>query len=527
MADPGWRTALVLGGTGSGRSEYAASLLAGAGTIRRVGPGDGDDLAALARLVAAAGAGDVLLVDGLDAWLARPARSRRDPGRQTAAPATAPRDTAARVVVVSPELGLAPPGGAGAPARVAAVADLNRAVAEAVDAVVFVLAGQPLWLKGGPPGTAPPAPEAARAAADQAGLPATAGPAAAVAPPDRPTGPGRTDGDPVPSPASLLRPDVDAAEAATRRLAGRGLGALTAAVTFAAATQADPVPQPWRKVRTLVLHGDHRGATAAGDDASADRAAAVREGGGPLGYLAGQAGSSLLLVECPPAAPVEDGPAAGDDEIREALRRGRALTDAAVDEGVDALALAATGAGSDTAAAGVVALLATGTTEPAGLLGRVRAPDGSFDDAAWIRRCTALRDAAWRALRAARQAAGTRHVRIRPTEALAAVGGADIATAAGVILGASARRTPVLLDGPVGAAAALAARGLAAPAVRWCLLVDHGRHPAVVPVAEQLRLTPVLDLRLDMGEGAAVLAALPLLRAAVTLARDAGPPGPT
>src|SRR5690606_8630958 len=114
-----------------------------------------------------------------------------------------------------------------------------------------------------------------------------------------------------------------------------------------------------------------------------------------------------------------------------------------------------------------------------------------------------------------------------PTEALAAVGGADIATAAGVILGASARRTPVLLDRPVGAAAALAARGLAAPAVRWCLLVDHGRHPAVVPVAEQLRLTPVLDLRLDLGEGAAVLAALPLLRAAVTLARDAGPPGPT
>ncbi|HEY8452143.1 MAG: nicotinate-nucleotide--dimethylbenzimidazole phosphoribosyltransferase [Micromonosporaceae bacterium] len=513
MADPGWRTALVLGGTGSGRSAYAASLLAGVGTVRQVTPGDGDDLATLARLVAAAGAGDALLVDGLDAWLPRPARTRPDPGAQVAALATALRDTAARVVLVSPELGLAPPGGAGAPARVAAVADLNRAVAEAVDAVVFVLAGQPLWLKGAPP--AVPGTPAARAAA---------GPAAAVAPPDRPTGPGRADADPVPDAASLPRPDVDAAEAASRRLAGSGLGALTAAVTFAAATQADPVPQPWRKVRTLVLHGDHRGATAAGDDASADRAAAVREGGGPLGYLAGQAGSSLLLVECPPAAPVEDGPAAGDDEIREALRRGRALTDAAVDEGVDALALAATGAGSDTAAAGVVALLATGTTEPAGLLGRVRAPDGSFDDAAWIRRCTALRDAAWRTLRAARQAAGVRHVAVRPTEALAAMGGADIATAAGVILGAAARRTPVLLDGPVGAAAALAARGLAAPAVRWCLLVDHGGHPTVVQVAEQLRLNPVLDLRLGLGEGAAVLAALPLLRAAATLAGAPVPP---
>src|SRR5690606_3571759 len=145
--------------------------------------------------------------------------------------------------------------------------------------------------------------------------------------------------------------------------------------------------------------------------------------------------------------------------------------------------------------------------------------------AAWIRRCTALRDAAWRALRAARQQAGSRHASIRPTEALAAVGGTDIATAAGIILGAAARRTPVLLDGPVGAAAALAARGLAAPAVRWCLLVDHGGHPTVVQVAEQLRLTPVLDLRLDLGEGAAVLTALPLLRTAATLARDVAPSG--
>src|SRR5690606_13421593 len=242
----------------------AASLLAGAGTIRRVGPGDADDLAVLARLVAAAGAVDVLLVDGLHAWLARPARSRRDPGRQTAALATALRDTAARVVLVSPELGLAPPGGAGAPARVAAVADLNRAVAEAVDAVVFVLAGQPLWLKGAPPGTAPRTP----AAADHAGAPAAA---AAVAPADRPTGPGGPDADPVPEASSLPRPDVDVAEAATRRLAGSGLGALAPAVTFAAATQADPAPHPWRTVRTLVLHGDHRGAAAAGDDASADR----------------------------------------------------------------------------------------------------------------------------------------------------------------------------------------------------------------------------------------------------------------
>jgi NaMN:DMB phosphoribosyltransferase len=56
-------------------------------------------------------------------------------------------------------------------------------------------------------------------------------------------------------------------------------------------------------------------------------------------------------------------------------------------------------------------------------------------------------------------------------------------------------------------------------------------------VAEVLGLTPLLDLRLELGEGAATLAAMPLLRSALTLAitlapdrRDAGvsemDPGP-
>ena len=53
MTSPGWRTALVLGGAGSGRSDYAATLLSGTDGPRRVQAAAGDDLAALAQLAVA------------------------------------------------------------------------------------------------------------------------------------------------------------------------------------------------------------------------------------------------------------------------------------------------------------------------------------------------------------------------------------------------------------------------------------------------------------------------------------------
>ncbi|MBQ1015144.1 nicotinate-nucleotide--dimethylbenzimidazole phosphoribosyltransferase, partial [Micromonospora sp. M51] len=92
------------------------------------------------------------------------------------------------------------------------------------------------------------------------------------------------------------------------------------------------------------------------------------------------------------------------------------------------------------------------------------------------------------------------------------------AVATGVLLGATARRVPVLLDGPVGLAAGMVSRDLAGQARHWCLLADHGGHPAVRLAADVLGLTPLLDLRLDLGEGANALVALPLLRSVLALA---------
>jgi nicotinate-nucleotide--dimethylbenzimidazole phosphoribosyltransferase len=295
---------------------------------------------------------------------------------------------------------------------------------------------------------------------------------------------------------------------ATLDLPGAGLGVLERVVGFAAATQGTATPPPWGSVRVLLLHGDHEGGASAGavSGESARRARQARAGKGPLARLAAENGASLQVVETPASAPIEEGPALGGEEVEAALRYGWRLAEQAADAGVQLLVLAACGAGTETAAAAVLA--ATAGAEPPAVLGRVVTEHGEFDDAAWMVRCAAVRDALQRTRRSAREA----------KDVLAELGGGDVAVATGVLLGATARRVPVLLDGPVGVAAGMVSRDLAGQARHWCLLPDHGGRPGVRLAADVLGLTPLLDLRLDLGEGATALAALPLLRSALSLA---------
>ncbi|MGW3896758.1 nicotinate-nucleotide--dimethylbenzimidazole phosphoribosyltransferase, partial [Micromonospora profundi] len=216
--------------------------------------------------------------------------------------------------------------------------------------------------------------------------------------------------------------------------------------------------------------------------------------------------ASLQVVDTPAAAPIEDGPALTLDQVESALRYGWRLAEQAADAGVQLLVLAACGAGTEAAAAAVLA--ATAGAEPPAVLGRVFTDAGAIDDAAWMIRCAAVRDALHR----------TRHSPRGAKDVLSELGGGDVAVATGVLLGATARRVPVLLDGPVGMAAGMVSRDLAGQARHWCLLADHGGHPAVRLAADVLGLNPLLDLRMDLGEGANALVALPLLRSVLALA---------
>lgn len=581
MSVDGWNTVLVLGGIRSGKSEFAESLVAEAPTVRYVAtaadaPADdaewaarlaahrarrpetwtteetADDPRRLADVIAAAGPNETLLVDDLGGWvtvLLDPAHQPADDTATVAELAAAVRGCAARLVLVSPEVGLSlvpttPLGRAFTDALGAA----NRAVADACDAVVLVVAGQAAWLKPGAP-----QPGVVPAQAGPAPLTATGAPAAATTVTGATTEPTATGaaGGPVgaaepaagvPAPASaepdgtawaaptmalpvvatglviqpgmeLPMPDEHAGPQAIERLAtldvpGAGLGALERVVGFAAATQGTATPAPWGSVRVLLLHGDHLGGAAAGsvDGESARRARQARAGRGVLARLAAESGADVQVVETPASAPMEDEPALTGEQVEAALREGWRLAEEAADAGVHLLVLGACGAGTEAAAAAVLA--ATAGAETPAVLGRVVTGSGEIDDAAWMRRCAAVRDALHRTRRSPRGA----------KDVLAELGGGDVAVATGVLLGATARRLPVMLDGPVGVAAAMVSRDLAGQARHWCLLADHRGDPAVRLAADVLGLTPLLDVHLDLGEGANALAALPLLRSVLALA---------
>jgi nicotinate-nucleotide--dimethylbenzimidazole phosphoribosyltransferase len=94
--------------------------------------------------------------------------------------------------------------------------------------------------------------------------------------------------------------------------------------------------------------------------------------------------------------------------------------------------------------------------------------------------------------------------------------GPDIAAMTGFLLQASARGVPVVLDGVVSCAAALAARGVEPAASDWWIAGHRSTEPAATLALSALGITPLLTLDLRLGEGTGALLALPLLDAAAS-----------
>jgi nicotinate-nucleotide--dimethylbenzimidazole phosphoribosyltransferase len=113
-----------------------------------------------------------------------------------------------------------------------------------------------------------------------------------------------------------------------------------------------------------------------------------------------------------------------------------------------------------------------------------------------------------------RALAANRASRGRPLEALARLGGFEIAGLVGVILGGAAARIAVVLDGFIAGAAALVAVALAPSAVDYLFAGHRSAEPGHSAALASLGLEPILDLGLRLGEGTGAVLALPVLDAA-------------
>ncbi|WP_040834439.1 nicotinate-nucleotide--dimethylbenzimidazole phosphoribosyltransferase [Nocardia brevicatena] len=323
---------------------------------------------------------------------------------------------------------------------------------------------------------------------------------------------------------AVAPPDAQARAAAERRheqltKPAGSLGRLETLGSWVAACQGTCPPKQFERARVVVFAGDHgvarHGVSAYPSEVTAQMVANFLAGGAAVNALAEIADATVRVVDM--AVDAETDPAVGKykvrrscgsidredaltaEEVAAALAAGRAVADEEIDAGADLLVAGDMGIGNTTPATVLVATLTD--TEPVAAVGR----GTGVDDHGWMRKVAAIRDAMRRARPVARE----------PVELLRTAGGADIAAMAAFLAQAAVRRTPVILDGMVVAAAALVAEELAAGASAWWLAGHRSTEPAHTLALRTLHLDPLLDLRMRLGEGSGALAALPILRAAV------------
>ena len=325
---------------------------------------------------------------------------------------------------------------------------------------------------------------------------------------------------------SALVPSLDDAAMADARQRLDGLarvpgalGRLDELTIWLAGAQASAPARDLDRARVVVFAGDH-GVAAAGVSAYPPGATAamlelVRSDGSAASALARSAGATVRLLDLAvdaggPADPAghqvrrssgridrEDALALAEAEA--AFAAGMAVADEEVDGGADLLIPGDLGVAGTTVAAVLVAALTD--AEPVKVIGR----GSGIDDRTWMRKVVAIRDG----LRRARPFTGD------PVALLAVAGGADVAAMTGFLVQAAVRRTPVLLDGVLSAAAALVGSAAAPAATAWWAAAHRSAEPAHRIALDHLSLTPVLDLGIRAGAGAGALTLLPLLRAAV------------
>jgi nicotinate-nucleotide--dimethylbenzimidazole phosphoribosyltransferase len=298
-------------------------------------------------------------------------------------------------------------------------------------------------------------------------------------------------------------PDHEA-EGAAREKAGQ-LGSLDLLAEWIAGVQGHYPPRQLERARLVIFAADH-GVAAANVSKqqlgyAARAAGEIRSGNTSVNDLAELSGAGIRIVELAASARIDNDDALTTDAVADAISTGIATADEEIDAGADLLIVGGVGAGSSTTAATLVSILAA--VEPVKTVGR----GGGIDDATWMRKATAVRDARRR---------GWPH-RNDPIELLRVVGGSDVAAMTGFIFQAAIRRTPVLLDGVVAAAAAMVAAAAQPRVTRWCRAAQLTPEPAHEIALARGGLTALLDLGITAGDGTGGLLAVPLLRAAVRL----------
>jgi nicotinate-nucleotide--dimethylbenzimidazole phosphoribosyltransferase len=304
----------------------------------------------------------------------------------------------------------------------------------------------------------------------------------------------------------LPRPDAEAAAAAQARQAQLtkppgSLGRLEELALWLAAWQGRN-PPGLERVAALVFAGNHgvaaRGVSAYPSAVTAQMVANFEAGGAAINQLCRLAGADLSVVALELERPTADfcqAPAMSEAECLDAINRGMA----AITAGPDLLALGEMGIANTTSAAAICAALFGGPA--AGWTG----PGTGLDRQGVTHKVTIV----GRGLACHAEALGD------PLEVLRRLGGREIAAMAGALVAARETRVPVLLDGFVAGAAAAVVQALEPSALDHVQAAHCSAEPGHPRLLERLRLRPLLQLDMRLGEASGAALAILLCRAAL------------
>jgi nicotinate-nucleotide--dimethylbenzimidazole phosphoribosyltransferase len=326
--------------------------------------------------------------------------------------------------------------------------------------------------------------------------------------------------------SDLVEVDQASAQAARQRhdrltKPAGSLGRLEdAGITLAAIARQCPPPVP-EPASVAVFAGDHgvlkQGVSPWPAEVTAQMVSNFLAGGAAVNVLARHVGAHVVVVDVgvasdlpeapglisakvrPGTADLMTEPAMSVDEARRALDVGAGVAADLVDRGARCLLTGDMGIGNTTPAAAIVAAFTGRHAE------EVTGRGTGIDDERLVRKTAVIASALARA-----ESEGASD----PLSVLASLGGLEIAALAGFVVGGASRRVPVLLDGVIAMAGALAASRLAPLSVGYMVAGHRSSEPGATVALSDLGLVPLVDLELRLGEGTGAVLALPILQAA-------------
>lgn len=195
--------------------------------------------------------------------------------------------------------------------------------------------------------------------------------------------------------------------------------------------------------------------------------------------------------------------AMSEEQMEEAISIGMQVADGAVVAGTTMIAIGEMGIGNTTSASAITCALIGATPEKATGHGT------GVDPKAYSHKVAVVQ--------ALRQKHFVTFPDPSPYNILRRVGGLEIAAMVGAILAAAGHRLIIVIDGFISTAAAALAVKIS-PNVQGYLIAGHqSEEPGHKLLLDFMRLTPVVNLNMRLGEGTGAVLAMPIIESAIAL----------